>query len=130
MTETPDDFDGCMSRCRRLGRHTLKWGECEHGVRPAPTLAFWRVFTASDGSPSMAAVDLDAALFVPWIRRLPVDGQWEFLEQLADANAEDRPGIVERYRRAAEPEDEITGRPHHWIVNGDHSGCFCGGEAP
>lgn len=28
------------------------------------------------------------------------------------------------------PEDVITGYPNHYIVNGDHSGCFCGGEAP
>lgn len=26
------------------------------------------------------------------------------------------------------PEDEITGYPDHVIVNGDHSGCRCGGE--
>lgn len=30
----------------------------------------------------------------------------------------------------AYPEDEITGYPDHVIVNGDHSGCCCGGDAP
>lgn len=28
------------------------------------------------------------------------------------------------------PEDEITGYPDHVVVNGDHSGCRCGGDAP
>lgn len=28
------------------------------------------------------------------------------------------------------PTDRITGAPHHFIVNGDHSGCGCGGHDP
>lgn len=30
----------------------------------------------------------------------------------------------------AYPEDRITGYPDHVVVNGDHSGCRCGGDAP
>ena len=28
------------------------------------------------------------------------------------------------------PSEEITGYPDHYILNGDHSQCFCGGDLP
>lgn len=32
--------------------------------------------------------------------------------------------------RGFHPEDRITGAPHHYIINGDHSECGCGGHSP
>jgi hypothetical protein len=55
MTETtPADFDGCNSRCRRAGKHTLTWGLCEHAARPEPTVSMSKIYTdPSDGHPSI-----------------------------------------------------------------------------
>ncbi|QJD54006.1 hypothetical protein SEA_GALACTICA_59 [Streptomyces phage Galactica] len=45
----------------------------------------------------------------------------------------DAPNLSEEEIERAErsyPTDRITGAPHHYIVNGDHSGCGCGGHDP
>lgn len=97
-----EEFDACSRVCLDAWEHTRKPGECKLGGRRLPDLTFWRTFTASDGLPSMAAVDLDASLFLPWLRKLPVDEQWAFLERLADAKPEDRAGLIEQARAAAE----------------------------
>ncbi|MDX3637792.1 hypothetical protein PV728_47990 [Streptomyces europaeiscabiei] len=56
MTTNPNpdrDFDGCRRTCRQKGAHTRVWGECEHGVKPEPTVRLSRVYTDTDGFPSI-----------------------------------------------------------------------------
>jgi hypothetical protein len=53
QTETAVDFDGCNRKCRQAGAHTLVWGECEHAPEPEPTVSLPRVYTDTDGFPSI-----------------------------------------------------------------------------
>lgn len=56
MTTNPNpdpDFDGCRRTCRQKGTHTRVWGECEHGAEPEPTVSLSRVYTDTDGFPSI-----------------------------------------------------------------------------
>ncbi|GAB2331779.1 hypothetical protein [Streptomyces variabilis] len=50
---TPTSFDGCGRRCRKNLAHTLVYGECEHAPPPEPTVSMSRVFTDTDGHPSI-----------------------------------------------------------------------------
>lgn len=52
-TDQTADFDGCNRRCRLAGAHTLAWGECEHAPKPEPTVSLSRVYTDTDGYPSI-----------------------------------------------------------------------------
>ncbi|MEV5048223.1 hypothetical protein AB0N20_27400 [Streptomyces griseoincarnatus] len=50
---TPTSFDGCGRRCRKNLAHTLVYGECEHAPPPEPTVSLSRVYTDTDGYPSI-----------------------------------------------------------------------------
>jgi hypothetical protein len=66
-----------------------------------------------------------------WRRYTPEQRRDWLTAHRDDAIERGIPGdLVDLMIRDAEPEDEITGYPDHLIVNGDHSGCPCGGEAP
>lgn len=53
MTDTTD-FDGCNRECRKAGKHTLRWGGCEHAPKPEPTVSMSKVYTDPvDGYPSI-----------------------------------------------------------------------------
>lgn len=54
------------------------------------------------------------------------------LDNLARGDAFDIDMDDAAIQRAEEryPEDRITGAPHHYILNGDHSACGCGGHDP
>lgn len=53
MTDQPTDFDGCHRDCRKAGKHTLRWGGCEHAPEPEPSITIMRVRTAADGYPEL-----------------------------------------------------------------------------
>lgn len=54
MTDNPPtDFDGCHRECRKTGTHTLRWGGCEHATPPEPTVSMSKVYTDTDGYPSI-----------------------------------------------------------------------------
>lgn len=71
-----------------------------------------------------------------WRRHTPEQRRAWLLEHRDEAIERGIPGdlvdlmIRDAGRGDAYPEDEITGYPDHVIVNGDHSGCPCGGEEP
>src|SRR6185503_846197 len=90
-----EEFDGCNSQCRRKGKHTLKYGSCEFGERPEPTLAYSFTFIASDGKLAGAEAHMPASLFLPWLSSTPVDYQHDFLERLAKAIPEKRQFMIE-----------------------------------
>jgi hypothetical protein len=94
-----EDFDGCSRLCRKRGEHTLKWGECEHGVRPSPTLEFFRVVTMADGYPACVYNPIPLAAILPWAASLTVDHQHQMLEEAADA--EDPAACIEKWQRRA-----------------------------
>lgn len=91
---TEEEFDGCLSRCRRTGKHTLKYPDCEFGERPKPTLDFFMVETADDGYPMGVIIPIPANVFLPWLDKLPVNKQFEVLGEIAKAKPEDRAFIV------------------------------------
>lgn len=37
-------------------------------------------------------------------------------------------GTADEVNENPHPDDEITGEPHHVVINGDHGGCACGGH--
>ena len=82
---TPDDFDGCSRLCRKRGKHTLKWGDCEHGVRPEPRLGFFRTATGEDGGVYGYEAEIPLAAFLPWVKHLTTDERWTMLEEVSDA---------------------------------------------
>lgn len=48
------DFDGCNRECRKAGKHTLRWGGCEHAQKPEPTVSMSKIYTdPEDGYPSI-----------------------------------------------------------------------------
>lgn len=55
MTTDPhkNDFDGCNRECRKAGAHTLSYGRCEHADKPEPTVSMSKVYTDTDGYPSI-----------------------------------------------------------------------------
>lgn len=53
MTDPIADFDGCHRECRKAGKHTLRWGGCEHAPEPEPSITIMRARTASDGYPEL-----------------------------------------------------------------------------
>ncbi|MGA4896717.1 hypothetical protein ACPCAJ_01960 [Streptomyces griseoincarnatus] len=73
---TPTSFDGCGRRCRKNLAHTLVYGECEHAPPPEPTVSMSRVFTDTDGYPSIGfdtfTVQQLADLIEPALRRAAV----------------------------------------------------------
>jgi hypothetical protein len=92
-----DEFDGCSRLCRKRGQHTLKWGECEHGVRPPPTLDFFRVVTMADGYPAGAYNPIPLTALLPWAASLTVDQQHQMLEEAAEV--EDPAAVIARWKR-------------------------------
>ncbi|MFE0472563.1 hypothetical protein ACFW2V_13210 [Streptomyces sp. NPDC058947] len=46
-------FDGCYRKCRIRREHTLEYGGCEHADKPEPTVSMSKVFTDTDGHPSI-----------------------------------------------------------------------------
>jgi hypothetical protein len=34
-----EEFDGCARPCRKAGKHTLVWGDCEHATEPEPRIS-------------------------------------------------------------------------------------------
>lgn len=48
-----EEFDGCARSCRKAGKHTLVWGDCEHAAEPEPRISIGGVVTAPDGYPSI-----------------------------------------------------------------------------
>ncbi|MCX4809025.1 hypothetical protein OG601_47170 [Streptomyces sp. NBC_01239] len=84
---TPEDFDGCNSECRRAGKHTLRWGGCEHAAEPEPTVSMSVVYDDVDGGKSIGfdsytvpqLADLIADAFVtpqPGSLLIPMDRAW------------------------------------------------------
>lgn len=53
MTLDDTDFDGCMRACRKQGKHTRVWRECEFGIRPEPTVSMSKVYVDTDGHNSI-----------------------------------------------------------------------------
>lgn len=47
------DFTGCHRECRTKGKHSRVWGGCEFGIKPEPTVNMSKVFTDTDGYPSI-----------------------------------------------------------------------------
>jgi hypothetical protein len=47
------DFTGCHRECRIKGKHSRVWGGCEFGIKPEPTVNMSKVFTDTDGYPSI-----------------------------------------------------------------------------
>ena len=90
-----EEFDGCNSQCRRKGEHTLKYGSCEFGKRPKPTLSYFFTYIAYDGEVSGGEVFMPASLFLPWLDKAPVDYQHNFLEKLAKTKPEKRQALLE-----------------------------------
>jgi hypothetical protein len=95
MTEETDGFDGCARPCRKAGKHTLKWGDCEHGVRPEPRLGFFRTATGEDGHLYGYTADMPLAAFLPWVKHLTTDQRWTMLEEVSDA--QDPAATVQRW---------------------------------
>lgn len=73
---TPTSFDGCGRRCRKNLAHTLVYGECEQAPAPEPTVSMSRVFTDTDGYPSIGfdsfTVQQLADLIEPALRRVAI----------------------------------------------------------
>jgi hypothetical protein len=97
--DTPEGFDGCSRQCRKRGKHTLLWGSCEHGVRPAPTLDFFRVVTMSDGYPAGVYEPIPLAALLPWAASLTVDQQHQMLEEAVETD--DPAACIEEWRKTA-----------------------------
>lgn len=95
-----DDFDGCSRPCRKRGKHTLKWGDCKHGVRPEPTLGFFHTFVTSDGDLSGVTDEIPAAALLPWVKHLTTDQRWDMLKEAA--HADDPAAVIARWRRRAD----------------------------
>lgn len=53
MQNPPHDFDGCYRACRIKQEHTLEWGGCEYAAPPEPSVSMSKVFTDTDGYPSI-----------------------------------------------------------------------------
>jgi hypothetical protein len=51
--QTAADFDGCYRKCRTEQRHTMEWGGCEHADKPEPTVSMSKIYTDTDGYPSI-----------------------------------------------------------------------------
>lgn len=51
--DSEDGFDGCHRECRTKGRHSRVWGGCEFAEPPEPTVSMSKVFTDTDGHPSI-----------------------------------------------------------------------------
>lgn len=43
------EFDSCFRGCRKAGRHTMVWGECQHAPRPEPSVSMSKIITGPDG---------------------------------------------------------------------------------
>jgi hypothetical protein len=73
---TPTSFDGCGRRCRNTLTHTLVYGECDQAPLPEPTVSMSRVFTDTDGQPSIGfdafTVQQLADLIEPALRTVAV----------------------------------------------------------
>jgi len=103
MTDETDDFDGCSRLCRKRGKHTLVWGECEHGVeppRPDPEFGYWTTVTMEDGHPSVTQATIPLLAVIPWARNLTVDQRHEMLKEAAVA--EDPATVIARWKRRAD----------------------------
>jgi hypothetical protein len=76
MLNPADDFDGCYRACRVKQKHTLQWGGCEHATPPEPTVSMSKVYTDTDGYPSIGfdqyTVQQLADLIEPALRRVTV----------------------------------------------------------
>lgn len=80
---------------------------------------------------ALANEDLRAAITELRALRTALDEVVEYAaDHAADPAMETIGMIAANARPATGPSDEITGYPDHYIVNGDHSGCQCGGPAP
>ncbi|MER6602572.1 hypothetical protein [Streptomyces parvus] len=79
----PAEFDRCNSRCRRKGEQTRVWGECEHATEPEPTVSMSKIYTASDGHPSIGfdtyTAQQLADLIEPALRKANLAGGYDRL---------------------------------------------------
>jgi hypothetical protein len=102
MSEASDDFDGCARPCRKAGKHTLVWGDCEHAAqppRPDPAFGFWAAVMMDDGYPSIMQATIPLVAVLPWAANLTVDQRREMLEEAA--SAEDPAACIARWKRRA-----------------------------
>ena len=87
-----DNFNECFHSCRRRGKHTYKFG-CEFeqiAARPEPTLDFLSVRTADDGYPMGVYVPIPAKVFLPFLEKMEIGDQHEFLERLASSGYDEQ----------------------------------------
>lgn len=47
MSDT--EFDGCSRTCRKMARHTMVEGQCEHAPRPEPSVSMSKIIRGPDG---------------------------------------------------------------------------------
>ncbi|MFJ3141672.1 hypothetical protein ACIPJM_04375 [Streptomyces halstedii] len=77
------DFDGCRRTCRIKDQHTLVWGECEHAAQPEPTVSMSKIYTDSDGHPSIGfdryTAQQLADLIEPALRKASLAGGYDRL---------------------------------------------------
>lgn len=111
-----EDFDGCMRECRIRGKHTLKWGSCEHGVRPAPRLGFFRTKIGADGELIGYESEFPVVALLPWAAVLSVDEQHRMLEEAADS--EDPAVVIERWKRVADSRRALQIAPARPVITG------------
>lgn len=114
-----EDFDGCSPDCRPRSKppaewaHTLVWGRCAYAEDPEPgpvTVDFFHGWDAKDGQRTWGSVPIPLEVFAPWVTHLPTSDQWDMVEEVADANADERPGIVAQWRLTAEQLADPTRR--------------------
>lgn len=106
LRDVPGDFSGCSRGCRS-GTHTLKWGDCEFGVRPSPEFGFWRTFIAEDGHRSIGMASIPLLAVLPWVKHLTVDDQHRMLEEISGAR--DPAAAVQRWYLSTIPAQQEAG---------------------
>jgi hypothetical protein len=102
------DFNGCSRECGE--GHTYKWGRCEFGIQPMPTLRASRTYIASDGELAALFDTFPLALFLPWTVHLPVGEQHQMLAELADTPDGDRPSVLAAWSVTADSLSDPTRR--------------------
>ncbi|WP_399554194.1 hypothetical protein OG582_40415 (plasmid) [Streptomyces anulatus] len=100
IEDWPAEFDRCNSRCRKKGAHTRVWGECDHGIQPEPTVSMSKIYTASDGHPSIGfdtyTAQQLADLIEPALRKANLAGGYDRLALAAAHQIINRNGEVDR----------------------------------
>lgn len=64
------EFDGCSRACRKAGKHTLVWGDCELAVEPEPRISIGGVVTAPDGYPSIVLASIPVSEMADRIEKI------------------------------------------------------------